>query len=722
MVSVFIGMGLRRRNRRLRAELALLRMDSDNEHAARQAAHDELELERKWRRVLFEITDDMVFVYGVTEDGLPSEFIEVNDVFANKLGYSSERLTNMTPLDIEAYQPPTLPVHALLHDTESTIEELQRLEDDRIVKHESTFAARRLMRQILDDRHVVFEKTFVARNGQKTPVQVTAHRLDLPSGPIVICMAHDMTERYAVQQALLDSERRSRDYFTHSPIGVAIYDGSRTLENANSQCLKMFGIPDQREFARFNLFDHPFMPAEAKQRLARGETVRYEARVDFDEARRMGVFVTSRSGYAHIDVLMNNLGFDRDFHSKGYLAQVQDITKRREAEAALGRIEKQLRQAQKMQAIGTLAGGIAHDFNNLLTPILGYAEMALDMCSATDPIHDFLNQVINASLRAKELANQILTFSRQSEPEGRPIHVIPIVKEVLRLQRASLPATIEVKWSTKTQRDVVTADPTQIHQIIMNLCANSAHAMQQDGGILDVSISEFTIESTSVEFPTLEPGRQLRLSVRDTGAGMDAKTADRIFEPFFTTKDRGEGTGMGLAVVHGIVSSLHGTITFETQLGEGTVFHVILPLMDVEEEQRVESTTPIARGSECILFVDDQPEIVAMGAQMLSGLGYRVVPATGGPEALKLFELNPQQFDLIISDQVMPELTGLELAKKAMAMRPEIPVILCTGFSETLSPDKVKVSGVRELLMKPVARRTMAESVRQAIDTVPVAR
>jgi len=381
-----------------------------------------------------------------------------------------------------------------------------------------------------------------------------------------------------------------------------------------------------------------------------------------------------------------------------------------------------------MEAIGTLAGGIAHDFNNILTPIIGYTEMALATVNPDDPVFSNLDEVLKASHRAKELVKQILTFSRQSEQEVKPIHLIPLVKEVMKLLRGSILATTELLTTIEAERDIVKADPTQIHQIIMNLCTNALHAMKDKVGVLEVGLTQTVVDSrTRGPLARLRHGAYVEIYVRDTGHGMERAVLDRIFEPFFTTKQSGEGTGMGLAVVHGIVASLQGAITVDSAVGKGTTFHIVLPLMEQVAEQTPAVLMPLVKGTERILFVDDEPGIVAMVNQMLTSLGYQVTTFSRPHEALTLFKEDPTRFDLIISDQVMPGMTGIEMVREMHLLRNEIPVIICTGFSKTISDRDLLGEGVREILMKPIVLRQLADSIRRALSpgansakTVPV--
>jgi PAS domain S-box-containing protein len=381
-------------------------------------------------------------------------------------------------------------------------------------------------------------------------------------------------------------------------------------------------------------------------------------------------------------------------------------------------LEMQLRQVQKMEAIGTLAGGIAHDFNNILAAIMGYAEMALyDVPEGTQGRRN-LEQVIKAGYRGKDLVKQIITFSRRSEQERRPMLVSPIIKEILKLLRASLPTTIEIRPSIEAHAGMVLAEPTQIHQVLMNLCSNAAYAMRERGGVLEIRLAEVhTSTDKATLHPGLNPGPYIKLTVSDTGDGMDRATLERIFEPFFTTKRPGEGTGMGLAVVHGIVKSYEGAVVVESDPGKGTTFEVFLPRIEGDFLPEVDADVPISTGSERILFVDDEEDLVFMVQQMLERFGYRVVTKANSLEALEVFKAQPDQFALVITDQTMPHMTGADLARELLCIRPDIPIILCTGFSEVITADEAKALGVREFVMKPFTPREITETIRRTLDS-----
>jgi PAS domain S-box-containing protein len=394
-----------------------------------------------------------------------------------------------------------------------------------------------------------------------------------------------------------------------------------------------------------------------------------------------------------------------------------DITKTRELEAERRKAEAQVLRTQKMEAIGTLAGGIAHDFNNILGIIIGNTELGMLEISESAPIHHNLSEIHRASLRARDLVKQILTFSRQSEQDMIPLRLSPIVKEVLKMLRSTLPATIEIRQVIDPSSDSVVADPTQIHQILMNLCTNASYAMRERGGVLAIRLDNVELLSDQATgFPDLEPGPHARLMVSDTGTGIDPSDIERIFEPYFTTKPLGDGTGMGLALVHGIVKRHGGDIHVQSEPGKGTTFTLLFPRVKAGAAAAREGIEHLPGGHETILYVDDENAIVDMAIFMLARLGYRVIGKTKSVEALVAFREAPERFDLVITDQTMPGMTGKELAQELMAVRPDIPIILCTGFSEIIDEEKAREIGIREFIMKPLVMTDLAKSIRRILD------
>jgi PAS domain S-box-containing protein len=404
----------------------------------------------------------------------------------------------------------------------------------------------------------------------------------------------------------------------------------------------------------------------------------------------------------------------------GRLVRLQiatDITRLKTLEAESQSLQARLQQAQKMEAIGTLAGGIAHDFNNILTAVLGYTEIALMGIDESSPVGRNLQQVLQAGNRARELVKQILTFSRQTEHEFKPVRVDLIVAEALKLMRASLPSTISIQQRLNS-RSAVMADATQIHQVVINLCTNAAHAMRERGGELSVSMEDVDPDEVFFrEHPELAPGSYQKLSIGDRGVGMEPKVMARIFDPFFTTKQRGEGTGMGLSVVLGIVKSHKGAVTVDSTAGQGSVFHVFFPIAQrVAMETAFDHDTVLPRGHERILLVDDEEAIIDLGQRMLEHLGYRVTTRSTGASAFKLLLQNPWRFDLVITDMTMPKMTGEELAKKLLKLRRDLPIILCTGFSAQISKERARAIGIGEFLMKPIVIGELARTVRRVLD------
>ena len=382
------------------------------------------------------------------------------------------------------------------------------------------------------------------------------------------------------------------------------------------------------------------------------------------------------------------------------------------------RAEAELRQAQKMRAIGTLAGGIAHDFNNILAAIIGYTQLAQARVTSDDTVRTYLNEVFIAGERARKLVQQILTFSRQSEQEKKPIAIHLIVREALRLLRASLPANIEIVQNITASCGPVLADPTQIHQVVMNLCTNAYHAMQEKGGTLTVSLFETAAENIA---PPLPAGDYVQLVVSDTGCGMDTTTQERIFEPYFTTKETGKGTGLGLAVTHGIVEGLGGQIRMVSTTGLGTTFSIYLPLHKQLQAEPLEpvGTKDIRGGNERILVVDDEQELVRLLEMFLSRYGYRVTSFSDSTAASAWFDANPGSVDLVITDMAMPKLTGQDLARAILAKRPDLPIILCSGYSEVINAERAKQLGIRAFFLKPLQEEELAGLVREVLDAGP---
>ncbi len=386
---------------------------------------------------------------------------------------------------------------------------------------------------------------------------------------------------------------------------------------------------------------------------------------------------------------------------------------------ALAQSERQLQRVMKLQAIGTLAGGIAHDFNNILFPIVGYTELTMDDVPADSQARQNLEEVLKATNRAKELVQQILTFSRQGGQERKSLKVQFLIKEALKLLRATIPSTIEIECKVNEECGPIMGDPTQIHQVIMNLCTNAYHAMQETGGKLEVQLKEVDISyEKSVERVGMKVGRHLELTVKDSGHGMEPEVLERIFEPYYTTKEQGKGTGLGLSVIHGIIKNHGGDISVSSQPGKGTTVTVLLPVIDdIDAEIEPVETTTATQGNERILLIDDEKQIIDIEQRILERLGYKVTPKTDSEEALEEFAALPDRFDLVITDMTMPKMTGDQLARKLMAIKPDIPVILCTGYNETITEEKALAMGIDKFVMKPIVKDELANIIRTVLDT-----
>ena len=394
----------------------------------------------------------------------------------------------------------------------------------------------------------------------------------------------------------------------------------------------------------------------------------------------------------------------------------EELAQRRQLERERTEMLLQLQQSQKMEAIGTLAGGIAHDFNNILSAVVGFTELSLFEVEKGSKMASNLQQVLSAALRAKELIRQILTFSRQARPETRPVQFKGIISEALKLLRATLPATVEIVQDIQSEGHVM-ADPTQLHQVVMNLCANAGQAMVTEGGILKVELRNMEIDQEAVEdYPDILPGDYVELAIKDNGSGMSEATLGRIFDPFFTTKEKSQGTGMGLAVVHGIVKSSKGAISVTSQVGKGTDFRVLLPTVERIGTPQIIDPATLPKGTERILFVDDELMQAELAMQTLPPLGYRVTAMTDSSEALKTFADAPDNFDLVITDMYMPKITGKSLAMEILRLRPEMPIILCSGYSVDLVHPEFLDQYFKGHLMKPILIRELAETIRRVID------
>lgn len=519
----------------------------------------------------------------------------------------------------------------------------------------------------------------------------------------------DITDLKAAQEEVLQRRQFLESVLYHAPDAIITMDAAHKVIDWNPGAVRMFGFTPEEAFGR-PLDD--LVAGERARRDAAEKTrqVLSGARVQAFETVRY------RKDGSPIHVVGAGSPIMVDGALKGVVAVYTDITKQKAIESERKNYEARIQQMQKMEAIGMLAGGIAHDFNNILSAVIGYAELAL-IDTAEDPrLHQNIRQIHAAGMRARDLVKQILTFSRQDEKTLKPLHLGVQIKEALKMLRSSLPATIEMISHIDAAVDNVMADPTHVHQIVMNLCTNAAQAMEEEGGRLSVDLHQTGLSSEDVRLhPGLAPGAYARIRIQDTGTGIPDDILDRIYDPYFTTKEKGKGTGLGLAVVHGIVKRYEGDISVDTAPGRGTTFDVYLPTIKAPVETKAAAAS-LPQGTETILLVDDESFIVDFGRQGLARLGYRVEGCTSGTEALERFRSTPDRYDLVITDMTMPRMTGDQLAAEILKLRPAIPIILCTGYSSRLDRLEAETMGIRVLLMKPISLEDLANHVRRVLD------
>jgi len=401
----------------------------------------------------------------------------------------------------------------------------------------------------------------------------------------------------------------------------------------------------------------------------------------------------------------------------GILGVGRDITERKKEEEEKAKLKTELQHAQKMESIGILAGGIAHDFNNIMAIILGNTELALEDVPKSNPAYSNLEEIKTASRRAKNIVRQLLSYSRVVEQEMQSIKIGPVIKDGLKFLRSTIPSTIDIEQNIQLTDETILADPTQINQILMNLCINASQAMEQTGGDLNVAVEKLVLDNNSARnYPGLKSGDHVRIIISDTGPGIDPEIIDQIFDPYFTTKEIGKGSGMGLAVVHGIVKSHSGAIAVESSPGKGTKFITLFPLTTKKPMVETKTGKDIPGGNETILFVDDEKSIVKMLQRMFERLGYKVQTATTPEEALERFRSNPDHFDLVITDMTMPKMTGVKLSEKLMDIRKDIPIIVCTGHSALVDEEKAKELGLAAYIIKPIDMQETAQIIRKILD------
>ena len=611
--------------------------------------------------------------HSVDGDGI---FVRMNDTELNWLGYSRDEVINKMGLS------------DLI--SKSFIEEYGEL-----------FAEFK-QRGFFND----FECELRRKDGTVLPVTISATAVRDSAGNFVMSRStvFDITERKLAENILRESEQRFKRLSEASFEGILI-SRQGTIVDANENIAEMLKCDVSELIGKPQLsFVHEDFKDLVMYQIYLDKEEPYEAQLVAKDGSVITVTVRGRTTFLD--------------GAPVRLTSIRDITLQKNAEKENEELRSQLFESQKMEAIGTLAGGIAHDFNNILTAIMGYTELALHSTLSQEKQQSYLEKVYQAGNRARDLVQQILTFSRHSEQTLVDLQVGPIIKETVKFLRASIPATIEIRSKIQGELGLVKADPTQLHQVLMNLCTNASHAMRKGGGVLGIEVTEEQIDQA---FPGLghemPPGKYIRLVVSDTGVGIPPDVLERIFEPYFTTKPAGEGTGLGLAVVHGIVKKMGGSLRVSSKVGVGATFEVYFPIVEgLKKPEQVAEETALPIGNERILFVDDEPMVVEVIKGLLEPLGYRLEMKTSSLEAWELFESKPHDFDLVITDMTMPQLTGPELASRIREIRPETPIILCTGYGTDITEERLQELGLSALIMKPVNSRDMAIKVRMVLD------
>ncbi len=515
-----------------------------------------------------------------------------------------------------------------------------------------------------------------------------------------------------------EREKYNRILFADSPIPLVVIEPeTASIMDCNDAALRLYGFKTLKEFTGKTILDF-------SARVQEDDIESDKAAIKYRQLCLKRGYISFEWWHQRSDgeIWYSEINLTQFHHGDKTLMQysVKDITEQKQAAEELEKLEEQLKQAQKMESIGTLAGGIAHDFNNILFPMLGYTEMMISDIQEGSLIRESLDEVLKGILRARDLVKQILEFSRQADHEYIPVDCDVILHEVLKLSRSTLPTTIELKQDIQENCGKVEADPTQVHQILMNLITNAFHSMEENGGLLTVTLKVQNPPPKGILQEKNLHKSYVCITVTDTGTGMNDKTIKRIFDPYFTTKQQGKGTGLGLSVVHGIVKTYYGHIDIKSNPGKGTEIKIYLPRIQRVENEIIIANRPVAEklGNERILLVDDEESILKMFRKMLESLGYHIYSTLDSRHALDVFSDQPGEYDLVITDMTMPGFTGDKLAVELKKIRSDIPVILCTGFSETVTEERMDQLGIEKVLLKPIVRDDMADAIRDILDHI----
>lgn len=627
-------------------------------------------------KIFFNSINDAIFIHPFKSEGF-APFIEVNDAACRRYGYSREEFLGLSAKDI------TKKIDAEKHARSSH------------------------RKMLMEKRRLVFETTHVKKSGEAFPVEINSNIIDGDGQSLVFAVVRDITERKKAENALRESEERYRDMFRNNHAVILLIDpSSGDIVDANPAAVSFYGYSTSR-LKSMNISQINRLSFE--DNLKKMEMVRQEKKTHFYFRHHLASGDTK-----DVEVYTGTI----KMQGKELLFSIiHDVTEYKKNEEERINLEAQLIQAQKIESIGTLAGGIAHDFNNILSPIIIHSEMIMDDLDLDSPLQEDAKAIYDAGKRARDLVKQILTMARKRSEEKILLKSSIIIKDAIKFLRSTIPTTIDIRYYNKTVKDTVLADPTLLNQIVMNLCTNAAHAMRESGGLLEITLSNKTIEYNRMNgINNLSPGKYLEISVKDTGTGISPEIIDIIFEPYFTTKEPGEGTGLGLAIINGIVQNYGGGVSVQSRPGKGSAFYVHIPLAEIESPNKDNEVHELPKGNERILFIDDELPTVNVMRRMLEKLGYSMTATKSSIEASKIFRAGPDSFDLVITDMTMPDMTGKELSMELRAVRSDIPIILCTGFSDQIDENEARERGINAFIIKPIVMSEIATTIRNVLE------